>query len=109
MSAKSAVKVLVPKGDESGLFKWVAVLTGSKNALRAQASLWVGCCSRSFGFRGALGLMASGVLVVLLFVLTALRPAIGQAKKESGVLRHPVEFFWNQPPIPGTPRVVRFA
>ena len=28
MSAKSAVKVLVPKGDESGLFKWVAVLTG---------------------------------------------------------------------------------
>jgi hypothetical protein len=34
MSAKSAVKVLVPKDDESGLFKWVAVLTGSKNALK---------------------------------------------------------------------------
>ena len=30
MSAKSAVKVLVPKGDDSGLFKWVALLTGSK-------------------------------------------------------------------------------
>ncbi len=34
MSAKSAVKVLVPKGDDSGLFKWVALLTGSKNALK---------------------------------------------------------------------------
>ena len=34
MSAKSAVKVLVPKGDESGLFKWVALLTGSKTVQR---------------------------------------------------------------------------
>ena len=41
MSAKSAVKVLVPKGDESGLFKWVAVLTGSKNALKG-AGFFVG-------------------------------------------------------------------
>ena len=39
MSAKSAVKVLVPKGDESGLFKWVAVLTGSKNALKGAGVL----------------------------------------------------------------------
>jgi MFS family permease len=38
MSAKSAVKVLVPKGDDSGLFKWVAVLTGSKNALKGLAT-----------------------------------------------------------------------
>ena len=41
MSAKSAVKVLVPKGDDSGLFKWVAVLTGSKNALKG-AGFFVG-------------------------------------------------------------------
>ena len=41
MSAKSAVKVLVPKGDDSGLFKWVAVLTGLKNALKG-AGFFVG-------------------------------------------------------------------
>ena len=41
MSAKSAVKVLVPTGDESGLFKWVAILTGSKNALKG-AGFFVG-------------------------------------------------------------------
>ena len=29
MSAKSAIKVLVPPGADSALFKWVAVLTGS--------------------------------------------------------------------------------
>jgi hypothetical protein len=34
MSAKSAVKTLVKDGGESKLFKWVAILTGSKNALK---------------------------------------------------------------------------
>ena len=35
MSSKSAVKLVVPKGEESdSLYRWVAVLTGSKNALK---------------------------------------------------------------------------
>ena len=35
MSSKSAVKLVVPQGDESGaLYRWVAILTGSKNALK---------------------------------------------------------------------------
>ena len=34
MSSESAIKVLVPDGADSTLFKWVAVLTGSKNALK---------------------------------------------------------------------------
>ena len=35
MSAKSAIKYLVPEGDnqQSLLYKWIAILTGSKNAL----------------------------------------------------------------------------
>ena len=89
MSAKSAVKVLVPTGDESGLFKWVAVLTGSKNALKGAGFFVGGFLLSALGFRGALMAMASGVLVVLIFVLTALPAAIGQAKKKaafSGIL-----------------------
>jgi predicted MFS family arabinose efflux permease len=89
MSAKSAVKVLVPTGDESGLFKWVAVLTGSKNALKGAGFFVGGFLLSAFGFKGALVGMASGVLVVLLFVLTALPAHIGQAKKKakfSGIL-----------------------
>ncbi|MCR9177390.1 MAG: MFS transporter, partial [Alphaproteobacteria bacterium] len=34
MSSKSAVKSVVAAGDQGGLFKWVAILTGSKNALK---------------------------------------------------------------------------
>src|SRR6185503_19100608 len=59
MSAKSAVKVLVPKGDESGLFKWVAVLTGSKNALKGAGFFVGGALLSMLAFRGALVAMAS--------------------------------------------------
>jgi predicted MFS family arabinose efflux permease len=83
MSAKSAVKVLVPKGDESGLFKWVAVLTGSKNALKGGGFFVGGFLLSALGFRGALGAMASGVAIVLIFVLSVLPASIGQAKKKA--------------------------
>ena len=89
MSAKSAVKVLVPTGDESGLFKWVAILTGSKNALKGAGFFVGGVLLSRLGFRGALLAMAAGVFVVLLFVLTFLPAAIGQAKNKaafSGIL-----------------------
>ncbi|MEM8786348.1 MAG: MFS transporter, partial [Pseudomonadota bacterium] len=34
MSAKSAIKLVVPAGAHGRLFRWVALLTGSKNALK---------------------------------------------------------------------------
>ena len=34
MSSKSAVKLVVPPDGDSLLFKWVSILTGSKNALK---------------------------------------------------------------------------
>ena len=83
MSAKSAVKVLVPKGDDSGLFKWVAILTGSKNALKGAGFFVGGLLLAAFGFRRALLTMAGGVFVVLLFVLATLPSHIGQAKKKA--------------------------
>src|SRR4051812_9680046 len=89
MSAKSAVKVVVPAGDDSGLFKWVAILTGSKNALKGAGFFVGGSLLALFGFAGALATMAMGVLVVLLLVLIFLPAAIGQAKKKarfSGIL-----------------------
>src|SRR5688500_19351555 len=83
MSAKSAVKVLVPKGDDSGLFKWVAVLTGSKNALKGAGFFVGGFLLSVIDFRGALSVMATGVLIVLLLVMAFLPAAIGQAKKKA--------------------------
>jgi predicted MFS family arabinose efflux permease len=83
MSAKSAVKVMVPKGDESGLFKWVAVLTGSKNALKGAGFFVGGFLLSALGFRGALSAMSAGVLVVLICVLSLLPASIGQAKTKA--------------------------
>jgi predicted MFS family arabinose efflux permease len=83
MSAKSAIKVLVPAGDDSGLFKWVAFLTGSKNALKGAGFFLGGLLLSAFGFKRALGAMAAGVLLMLLFVLGALPGSIGQAKKKA--------------------------
>jgi predicted MFS family arabinose efflux permease len=83
MSAKSAVKVLVPKGDDSGLFKWVSVLTGSKNALKGAGFFVGGFLLSTLGFRGALLAMAAGVMLVLAVVLALLPAAIGQAKTTS--------------------------
>jgi predicted MFS family arabinose efflux permease len=89
MSAKSAVKVLVPTGDEPGLFKWVALLTGSKNTLKGAGFFVGGFLLSALGFRGALATMASGVAIVLIVVLGALPASIGQSKKKlafSGIL-----------------------
>ena len=82
MSAKSAVKVLVPKGDETGLFKWVAVLTGSKNALKGAGFFLGGFLLSTLGFRGALAAMGTAVGIVLVAVLIALPASIGQAKSK---------------------------
>jgi predicted MFS family arabinose efflux permease len=82
MSAKSAIKVLVPKGDDSRLFKWVAFLTGSKNALKGAGFFLGGLLLSTLGFGGALAVMAAGVLVVLAFVLASLPASIGQAKRK---------------------------
>ena len=90
MSAKSAVKVLVPKGDESGLFKWVALLTGSKNALKGAGFFVGGFLLSALGFRGALARHGERrVRSCSSFVLSALPASIGQAKKKppfSGIL-----------------------
>ncbi len=61
MSAKSAIKLVVPDDTENTLFKWVSRLTGSKNALKG-AGFFVGSVLLStLGFIGALVAMAAGL------------------------------------------------
>ena len=82
MSAKSAIKLVVPDNTESTLFKWVSRLTGSKNALKG-AGFFVGSVLLStLGFIGALVAMAAGLFVVLLGTVVALPPEIGRSKKK---------------------------
>ena len=82
MSSKSAVKVLVPEGDHGTLFKWVAVLTGSKNALKGLGFFMGGVLLSALGFGGALFAMSGGLAVVLVASVLVLPGHIGQAKSK---------------------------
>jgi predicted MFS family arabinose efflux permease len=82
MSAKSAIKALVPAGDRGGLFKWVAVLTGSKNALKGVGFFVGGFLLSTAGFRPALGIMAGVLAVILVGVLLMLPAGVGRPQKK---------------------------
>ena len=79
MSAKSAVKVVVPDGQAGTLYKWVAVLTGSKNALKGAGFFLGGALLHWLGFVPALSGMAAVLAVVLLLMLGLLAPGLGRA------------------------------
>jgi MFS family permease len=82
MSAKSAIKLLVPKGDEGKLYQWVAVLTGSKNTLKGVGFFLGGLLLTLLGFKGAIILMASLLALVWVFSLFALKEELGKAKNK---------------------------
>ncbi len=84
MSAKSAIKVLVPAEAKGALFKWVAVLTGSKNALKGAGFFVGGLLLATAGFAGALGLMAGLLALVWAGVSFLLPGELGQAKAKPG-------------------------
>ena len=80
MSAKASVKTLVKQGSESKLFKWVALLTGSKNALKG-AGFFLGALLLDVaGFRLALVILAAGLLLVLTITWAMLPGDIGKSK-----------------------------
>ena len=79
MSAKSAIKVLVPNGAASSLFTWVSVLTGSKNALKGVGYFVGGILLGALGFRGSLVAMAVVILLTLALSTVSLPHEIGKA------------------------------
>jgi len=81
MSSKSAIKLLV--SDQHGtLFKWVAILTGSKNALKGVGFLLGGLLLTNLGFRPSLWLMAGLLTIILLCSLFYLSEDIGKSKQK---------------------------
>ena len=79
MSAKSAIKVLVPADAEGTLYKWVAILTGSKNALKGVGVFLGGVLLTTWGFRAAIEIMASTLAIVWLFSIFNLKRDLGKA------------------------------
>ena len=80
MSSKSAVKILAPTG-QGGLFRWVAILTGSKNAVKGLGFLLGAALLATIGFVWAVLAMAAVLAVILLAVLLAMPPGLPKGRK----------------------------
>jgi predicted MFS family arabinose efflux permease len=83
MSSKSALKILVPADAKGALFKWVALLTGSKNALKGAGFFLGGFLLAAAGFSGALLIMATALAAVWLGACAALPAELGRAKTKT--------------------------
>ena len=80
MSSKSAVKLVAGSGS---LFRLVAILTGSKNALKG-VGFFIGAALLGWiGYDAALLAMAGALAVALVAVLTLLETEIGRATRKA--------------------------
>ncbi|EKO3640358.1 organoarsenical effux MFS transporter ArsJ [Vibrio metschnikovii] len=82
MSAKSAIKTLLPDDAQGALYKWIAILTGSKNALKGAGFFLGGVLLSLIGFQYAVLAMAGVLLVVFVGSLVSLQADIGKAKNK---------------------------
>ncbi len=81
MSAKASVKAISQSGDAS-LFKWVAILTGSKNALKGLGFFIGAALLQWLSFRSGL-LVLSGMLFMALLITLWMLPAdVGKMKSK---------------------------
>ncbi|MEX0277108.1 MAG: organoarsenical effux MFS transporter ArsJ [Ruegeria sp.] len=80
MSSKSAVKLLAPT-EGGGLFRWVAVLTGSKNAVKGLGFLLGAGLLATLGFVWAVLLMAIVLAAILAAVIVFMPPGLPKGRK----------------------------
>ena len=80
MSAKSTIKLLVPDDKQAQLYKWVAILTGSKNTLKGVGFFLGGLLLTLIGFQGAVLSMAIMLSVVWVGSIIFLKKESGKAK-----------------------------
>lgn len=82
MSAKSAIKTLLPDDAQGALYKWIAILTGSKNALKGAGFFLGGVLLSLIGFQYAVLAMAGVLLAVFVGSIVSLQADIGKAKNK---------------------------
>ena len=82
MSSKSAVKLLAPK-EEGRLFRWVALLTGSKNVVKGCGFLLGAGLLASVGFLWSIVGMASVLGLILVTLLLFMPPGLPKGRKKA--------------------------
>ena len=83
MSSKSAVKLVVPASQPGALYKWVAILTGSKNALKGVGFFVGGLLLSTVGFQTGLLILAGLVITALAGTLSLMRGDLGTPNAEA--------------------------
>lgn len=82
MSAKSSIKLLVPGDQQTALYRWIALLTGSKNALKGVGFFLGGALLTLLGFATSMLAMASVLALIWLSSLILLKKDLGKAKSK---------------------------
>ena len=83
MSAKSSIKLLAGNSTQNMLYKWVAILTGSKNALKGMGFFLGGTLLAWLGFQSALLAMAGVLFLVLISSLLMLKKGLGKVRQKA--------------------------
>ncbi|WP_422138609.1 organoarsenical effux MFS transporter ArsJ [Endozoicomonas sp. ALC020] len=83
MSAKTAIKKLVSSKQQGKLYQWVAILTGSKNALKGAGFFLGGALLSLIGFRNTLFAMATVLALVLIMSLIWLNRDFGKSRAKA--------------------------
>ncbi len=99
MSAKASVKLFVPSSTEQSasnpLFKWIAILTGSKNTLKGVGFFLGGLLLAAYGFKGALYVLSGCLFLVLVMTWLWLPNDLGKTKSKAKFS----QLFANKPAI----------
>lgn len=74
MSAKSSIKLLISDNQPAKLYRWIALLTGSKNSLKGLGFFLGGFLMATFGFSNSLFALMALLAVTLLLSLIFLQP-----------------------------------
>ncbi|USE34734.1 organoarsenical effux MFS transporter ArsJ [Endozoicomonas sp. SCSIO W0465] len=82
MSAKTSIKSLVSSQQSGRLYRWIAILTGSKNALKGAGFFLGGALLSLVGFQSALLIMAIMLALVLAGSLIWLQKDLGKARSK---------------------------
>ena len=83
MSSKSAIKLVVPEDASGQLYRWVALLTGSKNAIKGVGFFLGGLLLTTVGFHAALGVLMAIVAGALVLVLALMRGELGRPDRKA--------------------------
>ena len=82
MSAKSSVKLFVSEGSDGRLYRWIAALTGSKNAIKGLGFFLGSFLLLLLDFQGAILALLAPIVLALFLSLTLLTKELGKTKNK---------------------------